>query len=110
MGEPSTGRGTTGERVEVVGVVAGMLLHRDPGGGLISKTNLRARFEAFNRGEWLQLLRASGQCDEKAAVGRRRRRRRRSVDSVEQRETRAETLIQLGELSSAREALVFLMV
>ena len=82
-----------------------MLLHRDPGGGLISKTMLRARFEAFSRGEWLQLLRASGQCDEKAAVGRRCRRRRRRADDVEQRATRAETLIQLGELSSARESL-----
>ena len=82
-----------------------MLLHRDPGGGLISKTKLRARFEAFSRGEWSQLLRASAQCDEKAAVGRRRRRRRTSGDDVEQRAMRAEMLIQLGELSSARQAL-----
>ena len=52
----------------------------------------------------MQLLRAVGQCDEKAAVRRRRRRRTRSAD-VEQRATRAEMLIQLGELSSAREAL-----
>ena len=28
-----------------------MFLQRDPGGGLISKTKLRARFEAFSRGE-----------------------------------------------------------
>ena len=71
----------------------------------MSKTMLRAQFDAFSHGESLQRLRASGQCDEKAAVGRRRRRRRRIAADVEQRATRAEMLIQLGELSSAREAL-----
>ena len=43
-------------------------------------------------------------CDEKAAVSRRRS-RRRQVDDLELRAARAEMLVQLGELSSARQAL-----
>ena len=105
MGKLSAGRGTTGEGWKLFELLPRMLLHRDPGGGFLSKTKLRARFEVFSRGEWSQLLRASAQCDEKAAVGRRRRRRRRSGDDVEQRAMRAEMLIQLGELSSTRQVL-----
>ena len=78
-------------------VVARMLLHRAPGGGLISKQSLRARFEAIAREECLQLLRVSAQCDDKAVLVKRRMRRR--GDEVEQMATRGETLIQLGELS-----------
>ena len=73
-------------------------------GGLIAKKTLEARFQAFARGEWVQLLRVSSQCDEKAAVSRRRQGRRRGHE-VERRVARAETLIHLGELSSARQAL-----
>ena len=36
-----------------------VLLHRPPGGGLISKTKLEARFMMFNRGIWTELIRAS---------------------------------------------------
>ena len=43
-------------------------------------------------------------CDEKAAVSRSPS-RRRQVDDLEMRVTRAEMLVQLGELSSARQAL-----
>ena len=50
-----------------------MLLHRPPRGGLISKSKLSERFDKFARGEWMQLIRASIQCDEQAAVGRRRK-------------------------------------
>ena len=32
-----------------------MLLHRPPGGGKIAKSKLIARFEASNRGEWINL-------------------------------------------------------
>ena len=81
-----------------------MLLHRAPGGGLIAKKTLEARFQAFARGEWVQLLRISGQCDEKAAASRRRQGRRRG-NEVERRVARVETLIHMGELSSARQAL-----
>ena len=82
-----------------------LLLHRPPGGGLIAKDKLEARFHAFGRGEWGQLLEASRNCDEKAAKSRRRGRRRTGSDDVEKRALRAEFLVQVGELSSARQAL-----
>ena len=50
-----------------------MLLHRPPRDGLISKSKLSERFDEFARREWMQLIRASIQCDEQAAVGRRRK-------------------------------------
>ena len=68
------------------------------------RSNLIARFEAFARGEWIQLVAASEACDDKAAVARRRQ-GRRGQDTIENRTRRAETLVQLGELSSARKAL-----
>ena len=82
-----------------------MLLHRPPGGGLIAKDKLEARFHAFGRGDWGQLLDASRKCDEKAAQSRRRGRRRTVSDDVEKRTLRAELLVQVGELSAARQAL-----
>ena len=81
-----------------------MLLHRPPGGGLIPKSKLLGRFEAFSRGEFNVLLMSSEDCDKKAAVSRRRRHRTGGLD-LERRALRAETLIQMGELSSARQAL-----
>ena len=56
-----------------------------------------------SRGEWLTLLDASSQCDEQAAVARRRW--RRQGDDVQKRAVRAEMKVALGELSSARQAL-----
>ena len=80
-----------------------MLLHRPPRGGLNPRHKLVHRFEMFSRGEWWDLIRASAAC-EQAAVGRRRR-RRRPGDDLESRAARAEMLVHLGELSSARQAL-----
>ena len=81
-----------------------MLLHRPPGGGHISRNKLSSRFEAFNKGEWIGLIEASIVCNAQAAQSRRRQRRRGAHD-VEQRAIRAETLIQVGELSHARQVL-----
>ena len=80
-----------------------MLLHRPPGGGKIAKSKLIARFEAFNRGEWINLVAASELCDDKAASARGRA-SRRDQDNLESRSRRAEMLVSLGELSSARQA------
>ena len=44
-----------------------MLLHRPPGGGLISKEKLVGRVQMFARRDWIPLLRASATCDEQAA-------------------------------------------
>ena len=76
------------------------LLHRPPGGGHTSRNKLSSRFEAF-RGERIRLIEASIACDAQAAQSRRRQ-RRRGADDVEQRAIRAETLVQVGELSHAR--------
>ena len=81
-----------------------MLLHRPPRGGLVSRDKLVRRFDMFSRGEWSGLIEASAACDLQAAVGRRRR-RRRPGDDLERRAARAEMLVHLGELSSARQAL-----
>ena len=81
-----------------------MLLHRPPGGGKVAKSKLIARFEAFNRGEWINLVAASELCDDKAASARRRA-SRWDQDNLESRSLRAEMLVSLGDLSSARQAL-----
>ena len=81
-----------------------MLLHRPPSGGLISKEKLVGRFQIFARGEWIPLLRASATCDEQAARARHRK-SHRDGDDVERRIMRAERLVELGDLSSARQAL-----
>ena len=81
-----------------------MLLHRLPGGGLISKEKLVGRFQMFAGGEWIPLLRASATCDEQAARARHRK-CHRDGDDVERRIMRAGRLVELGELSSARQAL-----
>ena len=82
-----------------------MLLHRPPGGGQISKAKLLQRFQQFVEGHWIRLIEASEQCDDKAAVSRRRSCRRVHEDDLEKRVARAELLCHLGELSSARQAL-----
>ena len=45
-----------------------LLLHRPPGGGVISREKLVTQFEAFTRGDWRWLLEASRICDEQAAL------------------------------------------
>ena len=64
------------------------------------------RFENFAAGKWGLLLEASRKCDEDASVANLRKRRRHSVDSeIQRRCDRAQELVQLGELSSGRQAL-----
>ena len=81
-----------------------MLLFRRPRGGLISREKLTDRCAKFARGEWTELLAWSHACAEEAAVASRRR-QRRPENQEELRAARALTLLQLGELSSARQAL-----
>ena len=82
-----------------------LLLHRPRRGGKILKVQLQRRVEAFSCGEWASLL-AQGQ--ESASRGDQifsRRRRRHARDDLETRAARAEALVQMGELSAARQAL-----
>ena len=55
-------------------------------------------------GQWADLLRASENCSEQAAVASRRRGRRQE-SGLDKRVSRALHLVQLGELSSGRQAL-----
>ena len=73
-------------------------------GGLIPKNKLRERFAMFAEGHWITLLR-QGQAVATAHKAGALRRRHRQVDSVEKRAERAQALVELGELSSARQAL-----
>ena len=75
-----------------------MLLHRPQRGGLVSRDILVRRFDMFSRREWSGLIEASAACDFQAAGPRR-------GDDLERRAARAEMLVHLGELSSARQAL-----
>ena len=72
-----------------------MLLHRLPRGGLISKAKLAAQFEDFS--DDIVLRRLPQQCPENAAARISSRTSRRAV--------RAQSLVQLGELSAGRQAL-----
>ena len=54
----------------------------------------------FAHGQWAELLAASATCDEQAATGRRV-----NGDDLERRAKRAELLVGMDELSSARQAL-----
>ena len=81
-----------------------MLLHRPARGGHIPRAKLISRFESFVRGDWGSLILASRECSTQAAVVRRRR-SRRTGDNLEHRAARAEVLVHMGELSSARQAL-----
>ena len=80
-----------------------LLLHRPPRGGHIPESH---RFDDFAAGKWLYLLSASRKCDEEASVAvHRKRRREGQAGEMERRAARAHGFVQLGELSSGRQAL-----
>ena len=81
-----------------------MLLFRPPRGGFVPRRALQERIRKFNDSQWTVLIEASLEC---AANGKtnRCRRRRYQKDTVERRAARAFGLAQVGELSSARQAL-----
>ena len=82
-----------------------MLLCRPPRGGLIPRKRLEERLAAFNVGDWVNLIEFSLECGMQGAVAQSRKRRRGRQNDVENRAARALHLAQMGELSSARQAL-----
>ena len=83
-----------------------MLLFRPRRGGKVPKKRLEERFHMFQEGRWLELLASSRGIE--ASVHQssvRRRRRQRQDDGVQRRVDRAHSLVRLGELSAARQAL-----
>ena len=73
----------------------------------MSKQKLNQRFDDFARGRWASLLEASRSSTEAATTAQHRRRRRHGAQTndVEKRAAKALMMVQMGELSSARQAL-----
>ena len=82
-----------------------MLLFKPPRGGLVAKSKMVERFKFFSDGRWEDLLLLSRDSAMAAVQALGQRRRRAPPDPVEHRAERAHNLIQMGELSAARQAL-----
>ena len=83
-----------------------LLLFRPARGGNIHKGKLAQRFQDFSEGTWSELLRVSTQSAEDASKAQSRKRRHRIVEQeFDRRAARALSLVQMGELSSGRQAL-----
>ena len=73
-----------------------MLLHRPEGVLLLSKATFDDRFKRFNEGKWIELL------EECTLITVRRN---GAQNDMERRAARAEALVALGEILSARQSL-----
>ena len=82
-----------------------MLLFRPARGGIVSRQKLEARLRSFEDGHWIELLSESADCAEKAHSQSVRRRRHQHHDDDAKRATSALSLVQVGKLSAARQAL-----
>ena len=82
-----------------------MFLHRPPPGGIVSKKKLKDRASLFCSGQWDIMVEESLVSAVNSTLARSRRRRRDARDTVEKRARRAFHMVQLGELSAARQAL-----
>ena len=82
-----------------------MILFRPSRGGAVPRRKLEARITAFQQGAWLELLAEGACCAEKALTQSVRRRRRQQSDDDGKRAARALSLVYMGELSAARQAL-----
>ena len=83
-----------------------LLLFRPARRGLISKKKLEERFADFVRREWLSLLEGQQEmCGDGGHMAKTSATRERGQNNVEKRAARAHTIVQLGELSSARQTL-----
>ena len=83
-----------------------LLLFRPARGGNTHKGKLAQRFQYFSEGRWSELLRVSTQSAEGASKAQSRKRRHRIVEQeLDRRASRALSLVQMGELSSGRQAL-----
>ena len=88
-----------------------LLLFRPAGGAPVPKQDFLARFDAFFRGEWQLLVNVSGSFPDENQTGPaeappRSHSPRVPADDATRRAERAVRLARLGELSSARQALL----
>ena len=81
-----------------------MLLFRPARGGVVHRKKLEGRIRQFQEGDWIALLNDSANCAAQAKVASVRARRRDRSDEAT-RAARAPSLVQVGELSAARQAL-----
>ena len=81
-------------------LLARMLLHRQPGTRTLPKADWRARLEAFQRGEWTNLLAHTASQPQQSNQPSQA-----PAPTPQHRGQRARHLVQLGELSAARQAL-----
>ena len=82
-----------------------MLVFRPPRGGLVPRQRLVERVNKFISGEWRSLVEGSLMVAASGEASSRRRRRRQQSDDMERRANRAPDLMQMGEVSAARQAL-----
>ena len=82
-----------------------MILFRPGRGGSVPRSKLEARITSFQRGGWLELLAEGASCAERVHTQSIRRRRRQQHDDDGKRAARALSLVQMGELFAARQAL-----
>ena len=82
-----------------------LLLFKNARGATLGKEKFAKRFDMFVDGEWAELFRTSRKCAEDMANVNRRRQRRGLTDPDAKRLEKAMILVQLGEFSSARQAL-----
>ena len=81
-----------------------LLLFKNPRGGMLGKEKFAKRFNMFLDGAWSELLRLSRCSADDMVNSSRRRRRCQQIDPDTKRVEKALRLVQLGELSSARQA------
>ena len=82
-----------------------MILFRPGRGGSVPRSKLEARITSFQRGLWFDLLAEGASCAERVQTQSVRRRCRQQHDDEWKRAARALSLVQMGELSAARQAL-----
>ena len=71
----------------------------------MSRNKLESRVRQFQEGDWISLLRESLSCADVAHSSVVRRRHRRGPDEESVGASRALSLVHMGELSVARQAL-----
>ena len=81
-----------------------MLLAR-PRGGRISQRKLQTRINLFTSGQWHLLMEFSNECARAGVEAKVRASRRSGRDDIKSRVRRAETIVNLDELSAGRQAL-----
>ena len=82
-----------------------MFLSRPPRGDEVPKKKTQDRFATFAKGEWAQFVEASLDWSQLKAQSATRRRRRKHKDELSRRAEKALRFVQMGELSTAWQAL-----